>query len=127
MTLENNYYSICIHIFIFHFQRYGDWYTRLQRTFEIWQGMGMSLQGVRSCGDYMFSGHTSVITMLTFFITECRSRSLSLSVSLSLPPSLSLSLLKSPIFSPGDKKKILCSFHILCTHEDQRLQHNDVL
>lgn len=51
-------------------KRYGDWYTRLQRTFEIWQGMGMSLQGVRSCGDYMFSGHTSVITMLTFFITE---------------------------------------------------------
>ncbi|GFO38820.1 sphingomyelin synthase-related protein 1-like [Plakobranchus ocellatus] len=51
-------------------KRYGDWYTRLERTFEIWQGMGMSLQGVRSCGDYMFSGHTSVITMLTFFITE---------------------------------------------------------
>ncbi|RUS73252.1 hypothetical protein EGW08_018983 [Elysia chlorotica] len=51
-------------------KRYGDWYTRLQRTFEIWQGMGMSLQGVRSCGDYMFSGHTSVITLLTFFITE---------------------------------------------------------
>lgn len=32
----------------------------------------MSLHGVRSCGDYMFSGHTTVITMISHFITECR-------------------------------------------------------
>nr|KAI8765235.1 sphingomyelin synthase-related protein 1 [Biomphalaria glabrata] len=49
---------------------YGDIYTKLERTFEIWKGMGMSLQGVRTCGDYMFSGHTSIITLLNFFITE---------------------------------------------------------
>lgn len=30
----------------------------------------MSLHGVRSCGDYMFSGHTTVITMISHFITE---------------------------------------------------------
>ncbi|CAL1528679.1 unnamed protein product [Lymnaea stagnalis] len=51
-------------------KRYADIYTRLERTFEIWKGMGMSLQGVRSCGDYMFSGHTSIITLFNFFITE---------------------------------------------------------
>ncbi|CAG5120763.1 unnamed protein product [Candidula unifasciata] len=51
-------------------KRYADWYSRFYRTFEIWKGMGMSLQGVRSCGDYMFSGHTSIITLLNFFITE---------------------------------------------------------
>ncbi|XP_005100175.1 sphingomyelin synthase-related protein 1 [Aplysia californica] len=51
-------------------RRYGDFYSRLERAIEIWQGFGMSLQGVRTCGDYMFSGHTSIITLLNFFITE---------------------------------------------------------
>lgn len=51
-------------------QRYGDWRSRIARTLDIWQGMGMTLQGVKSCGDYMFSGHTSIITIFNFFITE---------------------------------------------------------
>uniref|UniRef100_A0A5K3FSR2 SAM domain-containing protein n=1 Tax=Mesocestoides corti TaxID=53468 RepID=A0A5K3FSR2_MESCO len=51
----------------FVFNSYRD---RFARAAEIWFGMGMTLRGVRTCGDYMFSGHTTVITMLNFFITE---------------------------------------------------------
>ncbi|KAL5018907.1 hypothetical protein ScPMuIL_004629 [Solemya velum] len=53
---------------------YGDTWVKLRRTLEIWMGFGMTLQGVRTCGDYMFSGHTVIITILNFFITEYTSR-----------------------------------------------------
>ncbi|KAJ6221889.1 hypothetical protein RDWZM_000434 [Blomia tropicalis] len=49
---------------------YGSWMERIQQAYLIWQGGGMSIQGVRTCGDYMFSGHTVVLTLLNFFITE---------------------------------------------------------
>ncbi|XP_021322761.2 sphingomyelin synthase-related protein 1 isoform X1 [Danio rerio] len=49
---------------------YGDAWTKVQRALEIWSGLGMSLTGVHTCGDYMFSGHTVVLTMLNFFVTE---------------------------------------------------------
>ena len=53
---------------------YGSWASRLHEAFVIWSGAGMSLQGVRTCGDYMFSGHTVSLTLLNFFITEYTSR-----------------------------------------------------
>jgi len=53
---------------------YGSWASRLHEAFIIWSGAGMSLQGVRTCGDYMFSGHTVSLTLLNFFITEYTSR-----------------------------------------------------
>lgn len=46
---------------------------RVSRAYTIWSGLGMSIQGVRTCGDYMFSGHTVALTILNFFITECKS------------------------------------------------------
>ncbi|XP_034465517.1 sphingomyelin synthase-related protein 1-like [Hippoglossus hippoglossus] len=49
---------------------YGDTWEKIQRAFAIWSGFGMTLTGVQTCGDYMFSGHTVVITMLNFFVTE---------------------------------------------------------
>lgn len=52
-------------------QTYGDTWGKIQRALAIWSGFGMTLTGVQTCGDYMFSGHTVVITMLNFFVTEC--------------------------------------------------------
>lgn len=49
---------------------YGSWLERLYQAFMIWRGVGMSIKGVRTCGDYMFSGHTVTLTLLNFFITE---------------------------------------------------------
>ncbi|XP_018621682.2 sphingomyelin synthase-related protein 1-like isoform X1 [Scleropages formosus] len=49
---------------------YGDVWAKLQRALAIWSGLGMTLTGVQTCGDYMFSGHTVCLTMLNFFVTE---------------------------------------------------------
>lgn len=57
--------------FFFVPQTYGDTWGKIQRALTIWSGFGMTLTGVQTCGDYMFSGHTVVITMLNFFVTEC--------------------------------------------------------
>ncbi|XP_057704025.1 sphingomyelin synthase-related protein 1-like isoform X2 [Corythoichthys intestinalis] len=49
---------------------YGNLIEKIQRALTIWVGFGMTLTGVQTCGDYMFSGHTVVITLLNFFVTE---------------------------------------------------------
>ncbi|KAJ6642732.1 Ceramide phosphoethanolamine synthase, partial [Pseudolycoriella hygida] len=49
---------------------------RISRAYTIWSGLGMSIRGVRTCGDYMFSGHTVALTTLNFFITEYTPRHL---------------------------------------------------
>lgn len=49
---------------------YSDTWGKVQRAMAIWSGFGMTLTGVQTCGDYMFSGHTVVITLLNFFVTE---------------------------------------------------------
>uniref|UniRef100_A0A671RTD5 Sphingomyelin synthase-related protein 1 n=1 Tax=Sinocyclocheilus anshuiensis TaxID=1608454 RepID=A0A671RTD5_9TELE len=54
---------------------YGGMWAKLQRAVAIWSGFGMTLTGVQTCGDYMFSGHTVVLTMLNFFVTEYTPRS----------------------------------------------------
>lgn len=62
-----------IYIFIcYSSSAYVELYNKIAMAYVIWRGAGMSIQGVRTCGDYMFSGHTVALTMLNFFITECK-------------------------------------------------------
>lgn len=64
---------ICIPNFcLISLQTYDDTFAKIERALAIWSGFGMTLAGVQTCGDYMFSGHTVVITMLNFFVTECK-------------------------------------------------------
>uniref|UniRef100_A0A8C1V9B2 Zgc:162183 n=1 Tax=Cyprinus carpio TaxID=7962 RepID=A0A8C1V9B2_CYPCA len=50
--------------------RRSDAWAKVQQALEIWSGLGMSLTCVHTFGDYMFSGHTVVLTMLNVFVTE---------------------------------------------------------
>ncbi len=38
----------------------------------IFIGQGMSSFGVKTCGDYLYSGHTCTLVLATHFINECR-------------------------------------------------------
>ena len=58
--------------------QYPNWQSKLDRSLEIFTGAGMIISGVKTCGDYMFSGHTTVITTLNLFITEYTSKDLHL-------------------------------------------------
>ncbi|XP_063445713.1 sphingomyelin synthase-related protein 1-like [Mytilus trossulus] len=45
-------------------------WERFSRALEIYSGMGMKVSGLKTCGDYMFSGHTVTITTLILLINE---------------------------------------------------------
>ncbi|XP_074651667.1 sphingomyelin synthase-related protein 1-like [Tubulanus polymorphus] len=78
---------------------YNSFMDQLKKAFFILKGFGMSIHGVKNCGDYMFSGHTVILTLLNFFIAEyCPSGSI-------LIPMLSWSL------------NLLGMFFVLAAHE----------
>jgi len=57
-------------------QKYGSFINKLHGAWNILSGVGLYVHGVRTCGDYMFSGHTVWLTLLTHFITEYTPNSL---------------------------------------------------
>ena len=52
-------------------ERYGSLPNKIQGAWNILTGAGLYVSGVRTCGDYMFSGHTVFLTLTTHFISEC--------------------------------------------------------
>lgn len=51
-------------------EAYGSFTNKLQGAWNILTGGGLYTSGVRTCGDYMFSGHTVWLTLTTHFISE---------------------------------------------------------
>jgi phosphatidylethanolamine phospholipase C len=43
---------------------------KLRHAFLLVVNLGSSLRGARSCGDYVFSGHSSVLTVLNYFLVH---------------------------------------------------------
>jgi len=49
---------------------YGTFRDIFTHWLKIFICQGLSIHGIRSCGDYMFSGHTVILTLLNHCITE---------------------------------------------------------
>nr|XP_054768144.1 sphingomyelin synthase-related protein 1-like [Lytechinus pictus] len=45
-------------------------YERLALTFSLWMKSGSRLNGIKMCGDYMFSGHITSLTLANLMIIE---------------------------------------------------------
>lgn len=57
-------------------QRYETLTNQVYGAWNILTGAGLYVSGVRTCGDYMFSGHTVWLTLTTHFISEYTSISM---------------------------------------------------
>lgn len=53
----------------------ADVWDKLHRAFQFYTKFGLQMTGARTCGDYVFSGHTTVLTLLNLFINEYAPRS----------------------------------------------------
>lgn len=54
-------------------QLFGDWESHLRRIMKLIAGGGLSITGSHNmCGDYLYSGHTVILTLTYLFIKECK-------------------------------------------------------
>ncbi|CAF1163833.1 unnamed protein product [Rotaria sp. Silwood1] len=56
-------------------ERFSSFGARLKKANLIFLGQGMSSFGVKTCGDYLYSGHTCTLILATHFINEYSPRS----------------------------------------------------
>lgn len=55
------------------FQLLGNWGAQLRRIMKMIAGGGLTITGAHSmCGDYLYSGHTVMLTLTYLFIKECK-------------------------------------------------------
>ncbi|OWF44472.1 Sphingomyelin synthase-related protein 1 [Mizuhopecten yessoensis] len=53
----------------------ADTWNKLQRAFDLYSRFGLKVVGAQTCGDYIFSGHTTLLTVLNLFVNEYAPRS----------------------------------------------------
>lgn len=52
---------------------FGDWEAQVRRIMKLIAGGGLSITGSHNmCGDYLYSGHTVMLTLTYLFIKECK-------------------------------------------------------
>lgn len=54
------------------FQEVKDGWERLSRVVRFYAAIGLKSNGIKTCGDYVFSGHTVIMTLLVLSINECK-------------------------------------------------------
>lgn len=53
-------------------QLYGDWESQMRRVMKMIAGGGLTITGSHNmCGDYLYSGHTVMLTLTYLFMKEC--------------------------------------------------------
>lgn len=84
LTLHNISLAITGNIFSYHlignnvvwlcfFQLLGNWEAQMRRVMKMIAGGGLSITGSHTmCGDYLYSGHTVMLTLTYLFIKECK-------------------------------------------------------
>lgn len=54
-------------------QLLGHWEAQIRRIMKMIAGGGLSITGSHTmCGDYLYSGHTVMLTLTYLFIKECK-------------------------------------------------------
>lgn len=62
--------QICFDILLF--QKFNSGWDRLSYVIKLYAAFGMKANGTKTCGDYVFSGHTAIITLLVLSLNECK-------------------------------------------------------